>query len=104
MTIEQTVDIHADHRLELWLPPEIPPGKAKVEITVTPERNETDEERRERFRKAIEYCDGLGKRLGSTVTSDDIIQGRREDLALEAAKFRRLYGENWDTQGKKAAD
>jgi hypothetical protein len=99
MTIEQTVDIRADHRLVLELPPETPLGMAKVEITVTPE--ETEEERRERFLKAIEHCAGLGKRLGSKVTSDDIIRGRREDLALEEAKYRRLYGEDWD---KKAAD
>jgi hypothetical protein len=99
MTLEQTVDIRVDRCLVLELPPETPLGMAKVEVTVTPE--ETDEERLERFRKAIEHCRGLGKRLGSKVTSDDIIRGRREDLALEEAKYRRLYGENWD---KKAAD
>jgi hypothetical protein len=32
MTIEQTVEIHADHRLVLELPLEIPVGKARVLI------------------------------------------------------------------------
>ncbi|MDR0655130.1 MAG: hypothetical protein LBG22_02350 [Treponema sp.] len=83
MTIEQIVDIYPDHRMVLHLPPDIPPGKANVVAIITPEPAETDEERRERFRKAVEHCGGLGKRLGSKVTSDDIIRGRREDLALE---------------------
>ena len=37
MTITQTVDIPADRRITLDLPPELPVGKAKVELTVTPE-------------------------------------------------------------------
>ena len=101
MSIERTVEIQSDRRLVLELPPDLPEGRATVLATITPERNETAEERRERFRKAAEHCRGLGKRLGLTVTSDDIIQGRREDLALEEAKYKRLYGENWD---KKAED
>jgi hypothetical protein len=91
MTIEQTVEIQSDHRLVLELPPELPVGRARVEVTVMPE---PDEARRQRFREAIEKCRGLGKRLGSKVTSDDIIKGRREDLALEEAKYQRLYGKD----------
>ena len=101
MTIEQIVDIYPDHRIVLHLPPDIPPGKANVVAIITPEPDETDEERRERFRKAAEHCRGLGKRMGLKVSSDDIIRGRREDRALEEAKYRRLYGESRD---KKDAD
>ena len=37
MTIEQTVEIPASHRITIDLPPELPAGKAKVELTITPE-------------------------------------------------------------------
>ncbi|MDR2246447.1 MAG: hypothetical protein LBE17_07245 [Treponema sp.] len=36
MTIEQTVEIPADHRLVIEVPPEIPAGKAKVTVSVFP--------------------------------------------------------------------
>ena len=41
MVIEQTIDIMPDHRLILDLPFHLPTGKAKVKLTVTPQRNET---------------------------------------------------------------
>ena len=37
MTIEQTIEILPDHRLELALPVELPIGRARVELTITPE-------------------------------------------------------------------
>jgi hypothetical protein len=37
MTIEQTVDIPADRCLHLALPLELPVGRARVELTITPE-------------------------------------------------------------------
>jgi hypothetical protein len=36
MTIEQTVEISADHRIFFDLPPELPVGKTKVALTFTP--------------------------------------------------------------------
>jgi hypothetical protein len=36
MTIEQTVEIPADHRLVFDLPRDLPSGRAKVEVTITP--------------------------------------------------------------------
>ena len=41
MTIEKTIDIQPNHRLELELPLELPIGKARVELTITPEGKET---------------------------------------------------------------
>jgi hypothetical protein len=38
MTIEQTVEIPASHRIFLDLPPDLPTGRAKLELTVTPKR------------------------------------------------------------------
>ena len=36
MTIEQTIDIPADHRIFLDLPMDIPQGKARVAATIIP--------------------------------------------------------------------
>jgi hypothetical protein len=36
MTIEQTVEIPADHRLILELPQEIPAGKAEITLSISP--------------------------------------------------------------------
>jgi len=41
MTIEQTIEILPDHRLELSLPIELPVGKARVELIITPETKKT---------------------------------------------------------------
>jgi hypothetical protein len=38
MTIEHTIDILPNHRLELDLPVEIPTGRAKIELIITPEK------------------------------------------------------------------
>jgi hypothetical protein len=38
MTIEQTVEIPADHRLVVNLPKHIPPGTADMEITILPRK------------------------------------------------------------------
>ncbi|MCL2245288.1 MAG: hypothetical protein FWC03_12620 [Treponema sp.] len=40
MIIEQTIDIMPDHRLIFDLPFHLPTGKAKVKLTVIPEKNE----------------------------------------------------------------
>ena len=40
MTIEQTIDITPNRRLILDLPLELPVGKAKVELTITPEKQD----------------------------------------------------------------
>ena len=39
MIIEQTIDIMPDHRLVFDLPFELPIGRAKVKLTVIPEKN-----------------------------------------------------------------
>jgi len=39
MTIEQTIEIPASHRITLDLPPELPTGKTKVELSFTPLSN-----------------------------------------------------------------
>ena len=41
MTIEQTIEILPNRRLELDLPLELPLGRARVELTITPEKRES---------------------------------------------------------------
>ena len=49
MTIEQTIEIPPNHRLVLDLPFELPVGKAKVELTVIPEKKKTANKRKSVF-------------------------------------------------------
>jgi len=42
MTIEQTVDIPANRKITLEVPPQIPTGKARIELNVIPFINEQD--------------------------------------------------------------
>jgi hypothetical protein len=37
MTIEKTIEIPEDHQLTLEIPNAVPPGRARVEIIITPE-------------------------------------------------------------------
>jgi hypothetical protein len=41
MIIEQTIEIQSNHRLELDLPFELPLGRAKMELIITPETKNT---------------------------------------------------------------
>ncbi|MDR3283860.1 MAG: hypothetical protein LBS97_01620 [Treponema sp.] len=112
MTLQQTVTIPADRRLYLELPETFSPGIAKVVITITRIAGEGIEDEwvtapvesqdrpapghrlTPRQLAAIENCAGLTEGI---LTSDDILESRREDLALEEAKWERLYGK----EGKK---
>ena len=40
MTIEQTIDIMPNRRLEFDLPMELPIGRARVELIITPEKQD----------------------------------------------------------------
>jgi methyl coenzyme M reductase gamma subunit len=87
MFIEQTVEIPADHRLTIEVPPEVPAGK--VIITFTPDVTELPRHRlTERQRVAIEKCRGIAKGI---LSSDESLEMRREDFELEEAKYRRLF-------------
>jgi hypothetical protein len=50
LTIEQTVTISPDHRIFFDLPPELPEGMAKVELTFTPLADTARTEKREKIR------------------------------------------------------
>ncbi|MDR1445848.1 MAG: hypothetical protein LBI90_03010, partial [Treponema sp.] len=89
MTIEQTVEIPANHRLIIEVPPEIPAGRAILAFTSA---GDTRLRHRltERQRAAIEKCWGIAK---GVLSSDESLAMRREDLELEEAKYRRIFPE-----------
>jgi hypothetical protein len=85
MIIEQTVDIPADRRIFLDLPEDSPAGKAKITVTF-----EADKALPDRY-AALENLRGIAKRMGSTLTVEQFLAMRREDLELEEAKYRRHF-------------
>jgi hypothetical protein len=87
MIIEQTVEIPADHRIFLNLPPELPVGKAKVTITPQPEKPAAN------IYDAVTKLRGLAKEMGSSLTVEGFIEMRQEDLRLEETKFRKFFQE-----------
>jgi hypothetical protein len=73
MTIEQTVEIPADHRLTIEVPPEIPAGRAKAALTLTFEAPA--------LRDKAKSFRGILK--GRGISLDRFLEMRREDKALE---------------------
>jgi len=77
MTITQTVEIPADRRLTIDVPPEIPAGKAVLTFKPVFEAPFIDPI------EAIERCSGIAKQLGCTLSSDGFLAMRRKDKELE---------------------
>jgi len=85
MTIEQTVEIPANYRIFLNLPPELPVGKAKITITPQPEKPAAN------IYDTVTKLRGLAKEMGSSLTVEGFLEMRKEDLRLEEAKYRKLF-------------
>jgi hypothetical protein len=49
MTIEQTIEIQPNHRIVFDLPFELPTGRAKIELTVIPEKEKASSEKKSVF-------------------------------------------------------
>ena len=88
MIITQTVEIPANRRIFLDLPPELPLGKAKV--TVTPQIETPSDNAYE----AVEKLRGLAKKMGSTITVERFLEMRQDDLRLEEEKIKRFFQED----------
>jgi hypothetical protein len=95
MVIEQTIEIPPSRRITLDIPPEFPEGE-KVTVLFLSQNGAKESGRRRTPQEAIEYCRGLGKRLGSRLTSDRLLEMRREDKELEEAKYRRMFHKDGD--------
>jgi len=85
MIIEQTVEIPADHRIFLDLPPELPVGKAKITITPQPEKPAAN------IYDTITKLRGLAKEMGSSLTVEEFLEMRQEDLRFEEEKYRKFF-------------
>ena len=85
MTITQTVEIPADRKLFLNLPPELPLGKAIV--TVIPQNDKPSSGSYE----AAMNLRGLSKKMGSTLTVERFLEMKHEDLRLEDEKMECFF-------------
>ena len=85
MTIEQTIEIPASHRIFLDLPLELPAGKAKITITPQTEKQTTT------AYETIENLRGLAQKLGSTLTVESFLEMGREDARLEEEQYQKLF-------------
>jgi len=96
MSVTQTVEIPASHRLIIDVPREVPTGRAILTFRSIAEapldikaRKTTDNwqvfdsGRRIDYMEAIKRCDGLFKRLGINLSSDEFLEMRRKDKELE---------------------
>ena len=96
MSVTQTVEIPASHRLTIDVPREIPAGKTILifkPVTEAPARM-TAQEAMDRGlglgsgpridpAEAVERCCGIMQRLGFSFSSDDFLAMRRQDKELE---------------------
>jgi hypothetical protein len=95
MTIEQTVEIPADHRLTIEVPPEVPAGKAIlafIPIKAQPEMKSSRKKIDDLTRELRELC------KSSTLTVEGFRKMQREDIEREEAKYRRLFHKDGDKQ------
>jgi hypothetical protein len=88
MTIEQTVEIPADHRLVFEIPPNIPAGRVKAALTLTFETAEPQPEKGASWRSLFGLCRDSGDTLAA------YLERRRADGALEQAVERRREKEH----------
>jgi hypothetical protein len=82
MTIEQTVVIPSDRRITLEVPQELPVGKAKVELTITPETASP----KKSVRPLASFL-GADKGLD---TMDAYFARKRADKEKEDSQFERM--------------
>jgi len=85
MTIEQTIEVPVSHRISLDLPLELPVGKATITITSKPEKSNV------RAYGSLENLRGIAKKMGSTLTMEDFLKMKKEDVLLEEEKYQRLF-------------
>jgi hypothetical protein len=96
MTIEQAVDIPADHQLFIEVPPEVPAGRTILAfrpVPAVPEIEGADAETApfKSAEEALERFRAIRGKFGSKLTGDMSLAWRREDRELEEAEYRRRH-------------
>jgi len=82
MTIEQTIEIPVSRRIFLDLPPELPTGRARVELTITP-----DSVPQRESVMPLKSLFGVDKELD---TMDAYFARKRADKVQEDAQFEQM--------------
>ena len=91
MTITQTVEIPADRRIILNVPPQIPTGTtARLEVIWFPQKKENNS-----LDTALEEIWTLCK--DSSITVDSFLEMRRQDKELEEKQYRQFFAGSGDT-------
>jgi len=86
MSITQTLEVPANHRLTIDVPREIPTGTtARFEVIWFPQKK-TVNSLDDALDKIWELC------KDAPITVDSFLQMRQEDKKLEENKYRRLFG------------
>ena len=88
MTVTQTIDIPANRRVFLDLPPELPVGRAQVELKVLPFPRQ--EKSAAGIYETATSLRGIAKKMGSTLTVEHFHEMMREEKILEEEQFERL--------------
>jgi hypothetical protein len=81
MSVTQTVEIPASHRLTIEVPREVPSGRAVLAFFPVANAYKTESLR------------GLAKKMGSTLTTEHFLEMRREDLHLDEERYRKFSQE-----------
>jgi hypothetical protein len=92
MTIEQTVELPASHRLVLEVPRVIPSGRVRVTFTAEPDTTTGDNSLDRVTGELRELC------KGAALTVERFFEMKQEEIALEDAQFRRLFPNAQETE------
>jgi hypothetical protein len=92
MTIEQTVEIPADHRLVFEIPPDIPEGRAKAALSLTFETAAVLQKKDASWRSLFGMCKDSGDTLAAYMerrrSESDLEQAVEQRREKEHKKFR----------------
>jgi hypothetical protein len=86
MTIEQTIEVPPSHRIFLDLPPELPVGKAKVELIFTP-LSDTPQKSSGKIRLTKQMIDEMLQNSPITLALTGILH---TDMTVEEIREERL--------------
>ena len=95
MTITQTVDIPANHRLIIDVPPEIPEGRTV--LAFTPASDQKTDASQRKTAKSLASLFGIDKELD---TMDAYYIRKRTDRAMEDAQIAKYTGINISPENK----
>jgi hypothetical protein len=76
MVIEQTIEVPANRRVTLDIPPQVPTGRTIIAFTPAADKHIDPAE-------AVKQCCGITKRFGISLSGDDFLAMCRKDKELE---------------------